>query len=110
MAAKKKKVSKKKVSKKKTAKKKTATKKRIRSKTIISKAENEIKENDLVYANGSGKPANGRPSKSAKLSQIKALASIGCTHQEIASIVGMSKDTFTQLKKHKRSYASSRSR
>lgn len=102
MAALKKKVAKKKsVNKKKVSKKKIIDKRRNRFKPIITKAENGIVDDDIVYVNGTGKPeGGGRPSKSVKLSQIRALASIGCTQQEMAAILGLNRDTFTVLKKN----------
>lgn len=104
MAAKKKakkKVAKKKVSKKKTAKHKPLNRGRLpRAKQVVTKAENDAIQKDIVYTNGNGKPDNGRPPKSAKLSQIRALAAIGCTQTEMAAVCGMNKDSFTQLKKN----------
>lgn len=91
---------KRKVNKKKASKKKVAKKKRVRSQLIISTAENGIEKDDIIYVNGTGKPANGRPSKSVKLSQIRSLSNIGCTQQEMAAIVGLNRDTFTILKKN----------
>ena len=91
---------KRKVTHKKRAKKKIAARKRVRSEPFITTAVNNYKEDDIVYVNGTGKPPNGRPSKSVKLSQIQGLASIGCTQLEMAAICGMNKDTFTILKKN----------
>ncbi len=90
----------KRVAKKKTAKKLPGRHKTYRSKVTVPKANNLNDDSDIVYTNGSGKPIEGRPPQSAKLTQITSLAAIGCTHQEIAAICGMSKDTFTILKKN----------
>lgn len=81
--------------------KKAVSKKRPGKKNrIVPKAENGIVPEDIVYVNGTGKPNNGRPPKYAKLSQIRSLAAIDCTEREIAYIVGMNPDTFTDLKKN----------
>lgn len=94
---------KKKVAKKKTAKKrskKKTAKKKLSPDLDLPEVPKQVDESDIVYTNGTGKPDNGRPPRSARLSQIKALASIGCTQQEMAAIMGMNKDTFTIMKKN----------
>lgn len=115
MAAKKKTV-RKKAAKKKTVRKKAAKKKPLARKKSVGKgtfrttglsaapppktATNAVDGDDIIYSNGSGKPDNGRPPKQARISQIKSLAAIGCTQQEMYAIIGMGKDAWRMMKKN----------
>ena len=94
--------------KKKTAKKKKVVRKKVNKKTtkkkIVKKkaTESTVKKVSLgiVYANGTGKPSNGRPPTVIDLDQVFSLATIGCTQVEIYSVLKINKETWRTAKKH----------
>ena len=84
-----------------------AAKKKAKKKIVKKKAKKKTKEKIIdgitgvtIYTNGNGKPVNGRPPRSLELERVFDLASIGCTQQEIYSVLKINKSTFIEMKKN----------
>jgi len=98
----KKKVVRKKAAKKKTTKKKVVKKRTAKKKPVINNSESLpiVEKGSYVYANGSGKPDNGRPPTAIDLDKVFELAKIGCTQSEIYSVLKVNKETWRTAKKN----------